>query len=139
MPYLTKNAVTQSQDYSFSDFGFKTKTLQKLNPGDYELVVYLPADFYSHENDQIELRLKFAYSAGLREDSTFDVFLNGLFEKSVLLNDSDGAYFNDYRIQIPVRSFQPGRNVIKFIPNMVAAVSGHCIFTNEESMIITLF
>ena len=69
----------------------------------------LPADLYAKESAEVEFNLHFAYGAGMRGDSVLNLYVNDIFERAVHLSEVNGLAFRDYRIKVPLRSFQPGR------------------------------
>ncbi|MCA1979304.1 MAG: cellulose biosynthesis cyclic di-GMP-binding regulatory protein BcsB [Thiobacillus sp.] len=142
LPKLPDNpgprVVYPNQDLSFSRLGFKTVSYTGLY-GKESLEFSLPPDLFAPDNAMAHLRLRFAYGAGLREDSVLNILLNGRFQAAIALSVRDGGYFRDYDVQIPLTSFKPGSNVLTFSASMMPLVTGRCIAINTENLRLTLF
>lgn len=146
--YAGKNIVSEDGVYRFSKFDFTSTTVK--GPGSSALVhdehveslhleVVMPADLFAHEDTNVELELHFAYGAGLRKDSVLNIYLNDRFEKAIGLTVEGGVVYHKYRISIPLRSFQPGLNDLRFSPRLVPLVTGECQIYNTENLILTIF
>lgn len=142
LPPLPENPgprmVYPNQKVPFARLGFDTVSFSGLY-GHKELEFTLPADLFAPDNTMVHLRLRFAYGAGLREDSVLNLFLNGQFLAAIPLAAREGGYFRDYTVSIPLTSLLPGRNVITFAPNMVPLVTGRCLMVNTENLRLTIF
>ncbi|WP_298293786.1 cellulose biosynthesis cyclic di-GMP-binding regulatory protein BcsB [Thiomonas sp.] len=130
--------VYPNQKVSFAQLGLKTETFAGLY-GKQNLDFTLPADLFAPDNSMVHLKLRFAYGAGLREDSVLNILLNGRFQAAIALSARDGGYFRDYDVQIPLTSFKPGSNVLTFSASMMPLVTGRCIAINTENLRLTLF
>lgn len=128
-----------STSYRFSQFGFRSGTLQGMNTGGFRFVVNMPADFYVAEHVNLRFRLHFAHGARLRPDSVFNIFLNGRFENVIYLNTDSGSVYRDYALNVPLRSFDKGENIVEFVPQMVPLVSDQCEIIQTENLLFTLF
>ncbi|HSI83197.1 MAG: cellulose biosynthesis cyclic di-GMP-binding regulatory protein BcsB [Candidatus Methylacidiphilales bacterium] len=128
-----------STSYKFSQFGFRSGTLQGMNTGGFRITVNMPADIYAAEHVNLRFRLHFAHGARLRPDSVFNVFLNGRFENVIYLNTDSGSVYRDYSLTVPLRSFDKGANLIEFVPQMVPLVSDQCEIIQTENLLFTLF
>ena len=146
--YAGKGTVAQEGTYKFSQFGFKTTTAQgaatsSLINEDHveniEIEVTMPADLFAHEDTNVDLILHFAYGAALRKDSVLNIMLNNKFERAIALNIDTGVVYNKYQISIPLRSFQPGVNRIRFLPRMMPLITGDCLAIQNENLILTLY
>ncbi|MGE0106778.1 MAG: cellulose biosynthesis cyclic di-GMP-binding regulatory protein BcsB [Thiomonas sp.] len=142
LPALPNNPgprmVYPNQAVPFSRLGFRTANFSGLY-GQQELEFTLPPDLFAPDNALTHLKLRFAYGAGLREDSVLNVLLNGKFQAAIALSARDGGYFRDYDVPIPLTSFKPGRNVLSFSAAMMPLVTGRCIAINTENLRLTLF
>lgn len=130
--------VYPNQNVPFSRLGFKTREFDGLY-GKENLEFSLPADLFAPDNSMVHLKLRFAYGAGLREDSVLNIFLNGRFQVAIPLSVRDGGYYRDYDVAIPLSSFKPGRNVITFSTAMMPLITGKCLAINTENLRLTLF
>jgi hypothetical protein len=130
--------VYPNQKVAFERLGFETVSFAGMY-GRKELEFSLPADLFAPDNSMVHLKLRFAYGAGLREDSALNVLLNGRFQAAIPLSVRDGGYFRDYDVAIPLTSFQPGRNVITFAASMMPLITGKCLAINTDNLRLTIF
>lgn len=130
--------VYPNQKVRFADLGFRTASYSGLY-GEHDLEFTLPPDLFAPDNSMVHLKLRFAYGAGLREDSVLNLFLNGKFQAAIPLNAKDGGYFRDYDVAIPLNSFKPGGNVLAFRAAMMPLVTGRCVAINQENLLLTVF
>lgn len=124
--------------YRFDALNFQTVTLSSVGEQSAYLDFDLPADFYVKESDNIALSLDFSYGAGFRGDSVLNLYLNGEFQRAVALSSDSGASFRDYRLDLPARTFIPGRNSILFRPAFFSPFGGPCISPGRENLVLTL-
>ena len=135
LPQLLQPATV----YRFDDLGFKTQTLTSSSV---TFQVMTPPDLLRDEHAKVSFKLNLSYGAALREDSVLNIYLNGLFEKAIRLEDSDGARYNDYEITIPLTSFMPGVNILTFepvMPPLVSGSSGECSLVQYQNAQLTLY
>lgn len=125
--------------YSFRQLGYKTTTIQGWNTGSYSLKVYMPGDISREDQSNTELRLHFVYGAGLRKDSTLNVFINQQFQSAIRLKDVEGSLHSDHRLYLPMQAFQPGLNEILLTPRMIPLVSNLCEIVQDDNLQITLY
>lgn len=130
--------VYPNQAVPFSRLGFRTANFSGMY-GQKELEFTLPPDLFAPDNAFVHLKLRFAYGAGLREDSVLNVLLNGRFQSAIALSARNGGYFRDYDVAIPLTSFKPGRNVLTFSAAMMPLITGRCIAINTDNLRLTLF
>ncbi len=121
--YAAGNSVHPDSEYRFSDLGFRDYA-STGEPVDLEFVI--PPDLFAREQARIRLELNFAYSAGLRSDAALEIMINGLFTRSIRFVEPGGQTFDGYVVEIPLKSFRPGRNVITFLPSLQSLFSGEC-------------
>lgn len=124
--------------YRFDALNFQTVTLSSVGEQSAYLDFDLPADFYVKESDNVSLSLDFSYGAGFRGDSVLNLYLNGEFQRAVALSSESGASFRDYRLDLPARTFIPGRNSILFRPAFFSPFGGPCISPGRENLVLTL-
>ncbi len=125
--------------YSFRQLGYKTTTIKGWNTGTYSLKIYMPGDISREDQSNAELRLHFVYGAGLRKDSSFNVFINQQFQTAVRLKDVEGSMHSDHRLYLPMQAFQPGLNEILLTPKMVPLISNQCEILQDENLQFTLY
>lgn len=122
-PYSRSRGAYPGRDIRFADLGLGDATTTK-EP--IELEVWLPPDLFGRDKAEVQLHLNFAYTAGLRDDSSIRVLLNGLLSRPIRLSSPDGGSFDDYVVAIPLKSFRAGRNVISFVPDFHGLHEGEC-------------
>lgn len=122
----------------FADLGLTTSTFKGMY-GRETLEFSLPPDLWAPENAYVHLKLHFAYGAGLREDSVVNVFINDQFQAAIPLNSPSGGVYQAYDLAIPLVSFKPGANQIRFEPAMMPLVTGKCLAINMQNLQFTLF
>lgn len=121
--YSRANGIYPEGTYTFRELGFDDVVTAE-EPIELELM--LPPDLFGRDDAQVEMHLDFAYSAGLRDDSSVEVLLNGLLSRPIRLSSPEGASFTDYVVSIPLKSFRPGRNVVSFAPKLRGLHEGEC-------------
>ncbi len=126
--------------YSFRQLGMeKNNSIQGWNTGSAQLETYMPGDLSQDDGSNIELRLHFAYGAAFRDDSVLNVFVNHEFQTAVRLDDARGAMHYGHKLYLPVKAFQPGRNVVEIAPKMVPLETNHCMMIQNENLWFTLY
>ncbi len=136
--YAGQNMLYPNQNVPFSRLGLPDRTFQGMF-GIADLAFVLPPDLYAPENANVHLRLRFAYGAGLREDSALNIFLNDRFQAAIRLDAPSGGYFQDYEVAIPLSAFKPGANAIRFESAMMPLITGKCLAINTQNLQLTLF
>lgn len=137
--YAAHNTVYPNEHYQFKDLGFQTKTVQGMYTEALELNLNIPPALFAKPDDKVELHLRFAYGASLRQDSVLNVFLNEHFENVIALQNSSGGYFRDYTVSIPLNSFRPGANVLSFSSRLMPLITGECQTIQTGNLNLTLF
>ncbi len=140
--YTARATLRENGQYEFQQLGYNTTTLwgnKESNRKNISLDFWMPPDLFSSDKKDVELSLHFSYGAALREDSVLNISLNGLFERAVLLNDVNGGVFRDYKLYIPVRSFLPGKNTLKFEPLLMPFTSDRCEASHTSNLALTIF
>ncbi len=136
--YAGVNLLQPNQNVHFSQLGFETKTVQGLY-GQFRVEFTLPPDLWAPQNAYVHLKLHFAYGAGLREDSVVNVFLNDHFQAVIPLDSPRGGLYRGYDLAIPLASFEPGANSIRFEVAMMPLITGKCLAINTQNLQFTLF
>lgn len=139
-PAFMRNApVDVPGVYSFKQLGFRSRSIRGWHTGGFELPVYMPGDISKEDASNTELRLHFSYGAAMRKDSTFNLFVNREFQTAIRLADPNGAKHEDHRVYLPMKAFQPGRNVVELIPEMVPMYSAECEIIHDQNLWFTLY
>lgn len=126
--------------YSFRQLGLeKNVSIQGWNTGSAQLEIYMPGDLSPDDGGNIELRLHFAYGAAFRDDSVLNIFVNNQFQTAVRLDDQRGAMHYGHKLYLPLKAFQPGRNVVSIAPKMVPIHTDHCHMIQQENLWFTLY
>lgn len=136
--YPAPNQLYPNQATSFSQLGVPTTVFEGMY-GNADLSFSLPPDLFAPDNAMVRLHLRFAYGSGLREDSVLNVLLNGQFQTAIPLSARTGGYFQNYEVLIPLTSFRPGLNTVRFEATMMPRVSGRCVALNTENLRLTLY
>lgn len=137
--YSRRLTVDTETKYKFSNLNYQTRTISGITEEGVDIAFDLPADFYTLEDKKVKILLNFAYGAKLRSDSVLNIYLNNVFEKAIALRDKKGAVIQGYEVSIPFRSFNPGKNKIRFEPAMVPRIGGECIAINDRHLQFTLY
>ncbi len=140
-PFYLKNAPIQDPGiYSFRQLGYdKMRTIKGFNTGSYQIEAYMPGSLSSDDASNVELRLHFVYGAALRSDSVLNIFVNQEFQYAIRLDQIRGDVLDDFRVYLPVRAFQPGRNVVDIAPRMVPLITDQCELQQVENLLFTLY
>lgn len=126
--------------YSFRQLGLeKNQSIQGWNTGSVQIETYMPGDLSQDDGSNIELRLHFAYGAAFRQDSVLNMFVNREFQYAIRMDDLRGASAYGYKVYLPVKAFQPGRNLVEIAPKMVPLVTDHCEMIQNENLWFTLY
>jgi cellulose synthase operon protein B len=136
---VERTLVAPGSERTLADLGYRTRTVRGYNRERIDVRFDLPADFYVAERENVELALDFAYGANLRPDSVLNVLLNGNFQQAIPLANAQGAALRDYRLRLPMRSFERGPNVITFEPVMVPTITGECVAVEDRNLALTLY
>jgi hypothetical protein len=123
---------------SWSDFGFRTATVQgmKLQPIGFQFRA--PSDFGAQRGDLVTLRLHISYGAGLRPDSSMVLKLNGSFAASVPLSDPNGTEFSKYELRIPAQFIKPGFNSLSLEPVFLMH-KDKCDLVRDDHLMMTVY
>lgn len=133
LPRLLQPGVT----YSFKDLGYQTTS--KISHKRIELPFTVPSDLTAREKANVSVHLDFSYGAALREDSVLNIYLNGIFEQAIHLDNKAGARIADYEFFLPMTSLQPGLNTLRFEPVLTPLVTGRCTAIQSGNAVFSLF
>jgi len=123
--YGGRQVLVTDKLYEFKDLGMASYTFQGqtgkpgkrgYTGGASELAFRLPPDFLIKQNQYAKLSLNFAYAAGLRNDSTVTITVNGVQVRDIHLDKGGGNFIEGYKIDLPTYLFKPGSNLISFRP-----------------------
>ena len=131
--YLPQANIAAQGSYSFKQLGFNTGAFSGNAPA--EISVNLPPDVYAQEDAQMEFRLNFSQGAKINSDTTVSLYLNDVFQRSIVIGEREGGYYENYRLSLPLRNFKPGNNVLSFRP--VVVPERNCAQTGPS--LLTLF
>ena len=137
--YSAHNTIYPNGQYSFRDLGFQTRTMQGMFSEAQDLSVDIPPALFIKQTDAVALHLRFAYGASMRQDSVLNIFLNGSFANAIALSNSEGGYYRNYIVTLPLHSFHPGSNKLSFIPHMMPLITGDCQTLQTNNLKLTLF
>ena len=115
MPVYQPQANIAAQgSYSFRQLGFNTGAFSANIPA--EINVNLPPDVYAQEDAQMEFHLNFSQGAKINSETVINLYLNDVFQRAITISERQGGYFENYRLNLPLRNFHPGANVLSFRP-----------------------
>ena len=123
--YGGRQVLATDKVYEFSALGMSSYTFQGqtgkpskrgFTGSPSELAFRLPPDFLIKQNQYAKLNLNFAYGAGLRNDSTVTITVNGAQVRDIHLDKVGGSFIEGYKVDLPTYLFKPGSNVITFRP-----------------------
>ena len=134
VPVVANSGVARS----WSDFGFRSATVQglKLQPVNFQFRA--PSDFGAQRGDLVSLKLHISYGAGLRPDSSMVLKLNGNFAASVPLSDPNGTEFSKYEVRIPAQFIRPGYNSLTLEPVFLMH-KDKCESARDEHLMMTVY
>ena len=136
--YSGRETLATDKIYNLKTLNFPTQSFVGINPGTRGITFRLPPDFHIRPNQYAKLSLNFSYGAGLKNDSSFNVSVNGRGVRAVQLDTASGNFINDYKIDIPTYVFQPGTNTIGFTGHM--HVAGQvCDLINPDGLFLTIY
>lgn len=118
--------------------GGETVTLGQLGVTDTEVwplrqvirsELYLPDDFFAANDAMVTMQLEAAYAPGLPPESSVNIFVNGRGAALVGLTQPQGGLLSARRLELPLRHFVPGRNLLDIevtLPSVMADSGGFC-------------
>jgi hypothetical protein len=137
--YSGKLRLAPKKTYQFKELDFPTVTFQGYMPGSRSLSFSIPNGLLLMENRAITLSVTMAYAANMRDDSTFVIRFNGQFISSIPLNNTQGGWFNSYKIRLPLSYAKSGRNTLEFLAALVPLRSGNCEVKEIDHLALTVF
>ncbi len=137
--YSGKHMLVPDRKYPFKKLNFNTYTYLGFAAGHQNIAFRLPPDFHIKPNQYVVVSLNFAYGAGFRNDSVFNVLLNGKHIAAIHLDNPKGGIVSDYEISLPTYLFQGGTNTLDFAPVLTPQVTETCGFVQSDNLFLTLF
>ena len=136
--YSGRETIAADTVYSLKTLNFPTQSWVGLNPGERSITFRLPADFHIRPNQQAKLLLNFSYGVGLKNDSSFNVSVNGRGVRAVRLDSPTGTFIENYELNIPTYVFVPGTNTITFAAHLNSG-GQLCDLLNPDGLFFTLY
>lgn len=136
--YGGRLVLKADKTYSFKTLNLETTTFTGLNPSSRKMTFRLPADFLIRHNQTATVVLTYAYGAGLTDESALNVSINDNYVRAIPLNNKNGDFIENYRIEIPTYLFKPGTNVLEFSPTLKTAAK-ECDIINAGNLFLTIF
>lgn len=137
--YSGKHMLVPDRKYPFKKLNFNTYTYLGFAAGQQQITFRLPPDFHIKPNQYVVVSLNFAYGAGFRNDSVFNVLLNGKHVSAIHLDNPKGGIISDYEISLPTYLFQGGTNTLDFAPALTPQIAENCGFLQSDNLFLTLF
>ncbi len=136
--YSGRETIATDQVYEFSTLNFPSQSFVGVNPGSRGITFRLPPDFHIRPNQYAKLSLNFSYGAGLKNDSSFSISVNGRGVRAVALDSPSGNFIDGYKLDIPTYVFKPGTNTIEFAANLHAP-GQVCDLIQPDGLFLTLY
>lgn len=136
--YSGRNIISADKIYDFKTLGLPTRTMAGMNPQASVINFRLPADFLVKQNRTVELVLNFVYGAGMRGDSALNVLVNGTAVRAIPLNNPEGGFYENYKLEVPTYVFRPGDNTIILQPELHLSAK-ECDMLQPGNMFLTIF
>ncbi len=136
--YSGRETIATDQVYELATLDFPTQSFVGINPGRRGITFRLPPDFHIRPNQYAKLSLNFSYGAGLKNDSSFSISVNGRGVRAVVLDSASGNFIDGYKLDIPTYVFKPGTNTIEFAGNLHAG-GQLCDLIQPDGMFLTLY
>jgi cellulose synthase (UDP-forming) len=136
--YSGRETIATDTTYALKTLGFPTQSWVGLNPGERNISFRLPPDFHIRPNQHAKLLMNFSYGVGLKNDSSFNVSVNGRGVRAVRLDSASGTFIEKYELNIPTYVFQPGNNTISFAAHLNSG-GQVCDLLQPDGMFFTLY
>jgi hypothetical protein len=136
--YSGRETIATDTVYSLRTLNFPTQSWVGLNPGERTITFRLPPDFHIRPNQNAKLLMNFSYGVGLKNDSSFNVSVNGRGVRAVRLDSATGTFIENYELNIPTYVFQPGSNTISFAAHLNSG-GQVCDLLQPDGLFFTLY
>lgn len=117
--------VEEGTRRSFADLGLPTDAFSGRHYTQ-ALDVVLPSDFYPANYDRAQMLIDGAYGANLDPDSDIVFRVNGALVSSLRLGPNRGGLLQHEMVELPLRFFHPGHNVIALEANTATPADRQC-------------
>jgi hypothetical protein len=136
--YSGRETIATDVAYPLRTLNFPTQSWVGLNPGERSITFRLPPDFHIRPNQHAQLLMNFSYGVGLKNDSSFNVSVNGRGVRAVRLDSASGTFIENYELNIPTYVFQPGSNTISFAAHLNSG-GQVCDLIQPDGLFLTLY
>lgn len=136
--YSGRETIATDTTYTLRTLNFPTQSWVGLNPGERSITFRLPPDFHIRPNQHAKLMMNFSYGVGLKNDSSFNVSVNGRGVRAVRLDSPTGTFIENYELSIPTYVFQPGSNTISFAAHLNSG-GQVCDLLQPDGLFFTLY
>ena len=136
--YSGRETIAADTTYSMKTLNFPTQSWVGLNPGERTINFRLPPDFHIRPNQHAKLLMNFSYGVGLKNDSSFNVSVNGRGVRAVRLDSATGTFIENYELNIPTYVFQPGANTLAFAAHLNSG-GQLCDLLQPDGLFFTLY
>jgi cellulose synthase operon protein B len=136
--YSGRFVLASDKPYDFKTLNLPTHSFRGLTSGGSELTFRLPADFLIKQNHYAKLALSFSYGAGMKNDSSLNISVNGKALRAIHLDSVAGNFIDGYKVDIPTYVFKPGANTISFSPELHVA-GNVCDIQQFEGLFLTVY
>jgi cellulose synthase (UDP-forming) len=136
--YSGRETISADTTYPLKTLNFPTQSWVGLNPGERTITFRLPPDFHIRPNQHAKLLMNFSYGVGLKNDSSFNVSVNGRGVRAVRLDSATGTFIENYELNIPTYVFQPGTNTLSFAAHLNSG-GQLCDLLQPDGLFFTLY
>lgn len=136
--YSGRSIISADKVYDFDTLGLPTRTMAGMNPQALRINFRLPADFLVKQNRTVEMALNFAYGAGMRNDSALNVIVNDIAVRAIPLQNTEGGFFENYKLEIPTYVFRAGDNNITLQPELHITAK-ECDLLQPGNLFLTIY
>src|SRR6185436_9057651 len=136
--YSGRETISTDTTYQLKTLNFPTQSWVGLNPGERNITFRLPPDFHIRPNQSAKLLMNFSYGVGLKNDSSFNVSVNGRGVRAVRLDSASGTFIENYELNIPTYVFRPGSNTITFAAHLNSG-GQVCDLLQPDGLFFTLY
>jgi hypothetical protein len=136
--YSGRETIATDQVYELKTLNFPSQSFVGVNPGARSITFRLPPDFHIKPNQYAKLAINFSYGAGLKNDSSFSILVNGRGVRAVALDSPSGNFIDGYKLDIPTYVFKPGTNTIEFAANLHAP-GQVCDLIQPDGLFLTVY
>lgn len=136
--YGGRSVLLPDKKYDYKTLKFGSQTFRGINPAPADVDFRLPSDFFVKQNMYADLSFSYTYGAKMREDSVFNVAINGRHIRAIPLDRETGDLIENYKMTIPTYLFKAGGNTITLSPILTPSVANDCEFIQTENLFLTI-